>query len=145
MPWVYVICLQRVINTIWSLLGDGENWGHCRQLSYKETMCAGQSFCTGRTRFLFKFSSLPISLGHMNVSLISSTPHYSWPQDERHSKPPYTILIKGKRYTSSNKNKKECSELTMLLHTLQKLDNNLGRRTDKDLPLSALFSVGDCL
>jgi hypothetical protein len=35
--------------------------------------------------------------------------------------------------------------LTMLLHTLQKLDNNLGGRTDKDLPLSALFSVGDCL
>jgi len=33
----------------------------------------------------------------------------------------------------------------MLLHTLQKLDNNLGGRTDKDLPLSALFSVGDCL
>ena len=30
---------------------------------------------------------------------------------------------------------------TVLLHLLQEFDNNLGRRPDKDLPLSTLLSV----
>ena len=37
------------------------------------------------------------------------------------------------------------SELTMDLHTLQKLDNDLTARSDQNLTLSSLFGVGDCL
>lgn len=35
--------------------------------------------------------------------------------------------------------------LTMDLHTLQKLDNDLTARSDQNLTLSSLFGVGDCL
>jgi hypothetical protein len=37
------------------------------------------------------------------------------------------------------------SGLTVLLHLLEELDNDLGGRADKDLPLSTLLSVGHSL
>jgi hypothetical protein len=37
----------------------------------------------------------------------------------------------------------EISNVSVLLHGLQKLDNNFGRRADHNLPLSSLFCVVD--
>ncbi len=37
------------------------------------------------------------------------------------------------------------SKLTVLLHALQKLHNNLTGRSDQDLALAALFSISDCV
>lgn len=37
------------------------------------------------------------------------------------------------------------SKLTILLHDLQELDHDLGRRADQDLTLSTLLSVGNGL
>lgn len=37
------------------------------------------------------------------------------------------------------------NELTILLHDLQELDDDLGRRADQDLTLSTLLSVGNGL
>ena len=38
-------------------------------------------------------------------------------------------------------NEGEWKRLTVLLHALKELDNDLGRRADHDLPLSALLRV----
>jgi len=39
----------------------------------------------------------------------------------------------------------EFPDVSVLLHTLEELDDDLGGRTDQDLAATTLLGVGDCL